>query len=245
MNRMVTIYTTMRQSNAKLEFESFMAGYNAALAELDRQKKIRTDRKNKKLIIEDFLWKNSDFAARHQITSRVYHSGVYHADGKQVVTDGRYLLVHNNADYNKDYEGKIIKDGKEIEGNYPAWQKVIPSDDCMTEDNILTVDVVQSISIVSKTKSMDKQYNQVVKIVKDAKTLITFSMAIIKKLEKFLDCYPESVIMRHKDDLANEHCKSWKAVDAKTGDVFVFMPLSNTSKATHSYDIVYNVVTTL
>lgn len=240
IDRMKTIFIAMRKSNEKLDFESFRAGYNAALAELDRQKKIRTDRKNKKLIIEDFLRTDSDFIAH-----RYFMSGVYHSDGKQIVTDGRYLVVHN-ADYDKDCEGKIIsKDGKEIEGNYPKWEKVLPSDDRMTEDNILSAEVVKCISSASKTKNMDKQYNQVIKIVQDDKTLVTFTMAIIKKLEKFLECYPESIIMRHEDDAENEHGKSWKAVDKKTGDVFVFMPVLNSASSTHSYDIINNVVTEL
>lgn len=236
MDRMKTIFSSMKKSNEKLDYDSFMAGYNAALAELDRQKKIKTDRKNKKLIAEDFLRTDSSF-----VNTRYFMSGVYHTDGKQVVTDGRYLLVHN-AEYNKDYEGKIIKDGKEIEGRYPQYERVIPDDSELVEDSLLTVDVVKSIASASKAKSIKKQNNQIVKIMQGDKTLVIFSMAIIKKLEKFLDCYPSSVIMRHEDDVDNERGKSWKAVDTKTGDVFVFMPIKSSSEYTYSYDIINNVV---
>ena len=239
IDRMTTIFNSMRKSNENLDFESFKAGYNAALAELDRQKQIKTDRKNKKLIVEDFLRTDSDF-----VTNRYFMSGVYHEDGKQVVTDGRYLLVHR-ADYDKEIEGKIIKDGKEIEGRYPLYERVIPEDSKLVEDSTLNVDVVKSISSASKTKSINKQYEQIVKIVSGDKTLVMFPMAIIKKLEKFLDCYPSAVIMRHSDDTDNERCRAWKAVDKTTGDIFVFMPVNNDSKYTHSYDIVSNVVTEL
>ena len=196
----------------------------------------KIDRKNKKLIVEDFLRTDSDFVNTHYCMA-----GVYHEDGKQVVTDGRYLLVHH-ADYDKVLEGKIIKDGKEVEGKYPLYERVIPEDCKLVEDSMLTVDVVKSISSASKVKSINKQYAQIVKIVNGDKTLVVLTMAIIKKLEKFLDCYPSAVIMRHSDDTDNE--RSWKAVDKTTGDIFVFMPVYS-SKYTHSYDIVSNVVTEL
>ena len=239
IDRMTTIFNSMQKFKERLDYESFSAGYNAALAELDRQKQIKTDRKNKKLIVEDFLRTDSGFVSR-----RYFMSGVYHEDGKQVVTDGRYLLVHH-AEYDKVFEGKVIKDGKEIKVQYPQYKRVIPEDSELVEDNTLNVNVIKSISSASKTKRIEKQYEQIVKIVSGDKTLVMFTMAIIKKLEKFLYCYPSAVIMRHADDIDNERCRAWKAVDKTTGDIFVFMPVSNSSKYTHSYDIVSNVVTEL
>ena len=57
---------------------------------------------------------------------RPVFNGLFHDRGNIVSTDG-HVLVSIKSDYDNDLEGKIIgKDGKEIEGRFPSWERVIP-----------------------------------------------------------------------------------------------------------------------
>lgn len=54
-------------------------------------------------------------------------NGVYHDQGWRVASDG-HIMIAVKQDYSEDLEGKVIaKDGSVIEGNYPKWQKIMPT----------------------------------------------------------------------------------------------------------------------
>lgn len=55
---------------------------------------------------------------------------IFHENGRMIATDG-HILVVIDAMYDKSLEGKIIhkKTGQEMEGRYPNYKAVIPSED--------------------------------------------------------------------------------------------------------------------
>ncbi len=65
-----------------------------------------------------------DYTADDQI--RPAMCGVFHDGGFKVASEGHILAAYKDS-YEPEKEGKIIgKDGREIEGKYPAWRTVIP-----------------------------------------------------------------------------------------------------------------------
>jgi len=216
-----------RDDKNKMDFYSFKMGWEASLLELDRQKAMNADRKAGKFIIEDFLNLSKDM-----IDIRYFLTGIYHDSGKQIACDGKYLVLHN-SDYDKKLEGKIVRDGKEIEGTYPKYEKVIPDTKDMKTVDFLTAKDFQLIASTCKIKSMDKLYSMTVLIEKDS-LHVAFPMAILKTVDKFFKCYPEAVLYMNCEDIT----KSWKAVDEKTGDLIVFMPCTMDKIECNS---VYNV----
>lgn len=207
-----------REDKDKMSFDSFKAGWEAALYELDRQKALNANRKAGKFIIEDFL-----NASKRIIAFQNHLTGIYHDRGRQIACDGKYLVLHN-AYYDESMEGKIIRDGKEIKGMYPNYERVIPETEDMKAVDFLTAKDFFIMSSTCKIRSMDKLYGVSVLIEKDSLKL-TFTMAILKTVDKFLKHYPEAVLYMPKDNT-----KAWKAVDKKTGDLIVFMPCDSNGK---------------
>jgi len=84
-------------------------------------------------------------------------NGLFHDRGNIVATDG-HVLVSIKSDYDNDLEGKIIgKDGKVIEGRFPSWEQVIPSE----------------------TKEIDVDAEMLFKAVKNIKTVKFAEMSVI------------------------------------------------------------------
>ena len=127
--------------NAKnKDFQAFKDGWNCCLKELDRQKAMKEDRKANKFIITDFLDDYGDMQLRP------FLCGVYHEHKKQVLTNGAYLLVHNNASYSDEFEGKIIdRNNMEIEGQFPKYASVIPEQCEMIEYKGITKEDIKII----------------------------------------------------------------------------------------------------
>ncbi len=73
--------------------------------------------------------KYDPYASASKDELRPKMQGMYHGDGYGVTSNG-FVLVADKTVYDKKHDGKIIsKDGKEIDGKYPAWKSVIPKVD--------------------------------------------------------------------------------------------------------------------
>lgn len=80
---------------------------------------------------------------------RAVFNGLFHDRGNIVATDG-HILVSIKSDYDNGLEGKIIrKDGKEIEGRFPAWESVIP-----IETKEIDVDAEKLFNAVKNIKTI-------------------------------------------------------------------------------------------
>ena len=85
---------------------------------------------NTKKQLKNKIMKTSDLKKMYGCCSkdelRPVFNGLFHDRGNVVATNG-HVLVSVKSDYDNDWEGKIIgKDGKEIEGRFPSWERVIP-----------------------------------------------------------------------------------------------------------------------
>lgn len=226
----VQFFAKMNENTEKeLDFDSFKKGWECCLDELEKQKALNKERKSGKLIIEDFI--NDSKSIQSALT------GIYHDKGKQICSDGYSLLVHNNAGYEAELEGKIIsKEGVEIECRYPNYEKVIPDFGYMKETNDFTLDDLKIISSSCKLRNKDtlknKHYVQIADVVK-------LSMLIVKTVEKFWYVYPEAKLYCHED---NREENSWILKDEKTGDLLLFMPLYKKSDCNYIYDMESKIV---
>lgn len=218
----------------KSDFEIFRMGYESCLKEIERKKALKTKRKSKKIVMTDFLCDTSYLKYK-----RRFLTGVYHDNGHQVITNGRYMVVHN-ASYSSELEGKIIdRNNLQIEGTFPNWQTVIPKDDSLIETQGLTSKDVKIICSQFKTNSLSKLDALSPIGLKVEGQALGFSILILKMLNKFLNCYPNAIFYRHKKDLT----KSWKILDKESGDFFLFMPIEISAISNCGYKFENQIVT--
>ena len=71
--------------------------------------------------------------------------GVYHDKGWKVATDGHVLLCVKQS-YPEEYEGKIItKYGEVIDGNYPQYRFILPTDTSNWQVHVIDFDAVNNL----------------------------------------------------------------------------------------------------
>lgn len=89
----------------------------------------RSKKMKKELVITDFLHDD-----REMKRERFFLTGVFHDNGMQIITNGRYLIGHH-CNYNDELEGKIVaRNGEIIDSKfYPKWQKVVPTNKELVE----------------------------------------------------------------------------------------------------------------
>lgn len=201
---METFYRLVKMGVTGLDSESFCKGYRQALLDIEQEKAEKTQRKTGKFFAKDFLWESE----------RLFTSLIHYETGKEIVTDGHFLLFVE-SEYDKALENQNTdKDGIKIDYPYPKWQKVVPSiAENYTVRNELK-DILLKADSLEKGKSMAGLYNKAVKIEEG----LIFSFAIIRTVKKFLNCFPQA------DCYINTEDKS-KALVLKTdGGALVFMP---------------------
>lgn len=211
--KIITKYFEKLKKENYTKLELFQSGWTSCLQEQEKQKELKKQRKNKKLILSDYFDKTSSYNCA---------VGVYHDEGKQVITNGFYLLIHYAA-YPIEYEGKIIDgEGREIDINYVDYKRAIPSNENMTEYNGITKEDIAIISRQFSEKSFARQKEKVIAIItKDFK--IAINLCILKRLNSFLATYPEAVLYIPNN---NPTRITWKVKDSKTKDEFVFIALA-------------------
>ena len=117
-------------------------------------------------------------------TLRPVLMGVYHdAEGYAVATNG-IVLIADKQEYNSRKKGKIVgKDGKEINGNYPQWRRVIPA-----ETIPIAIDLQDLSGFIGGLKKMypkkSERKNFVVLIKNSNGVVCYYNMA---QLETFVD----------------------------------------------------------
>lgn len=100
----------------------------------------------------------SDFVSTDK--TRYFMTGIFYEKGFAIATDGR-MLIKLKKDYPAEWEGKIIDPNtlKEIEGTFPAYEKVFPNKDRLVDrtsrlahiSNYLS-EATAAIAISEKTK---------------------------------------------------------------------------------------------
>lgn len=103
----------------------------------------------------------SDFVSTDK--NRLFMNGIFYEKGFAVATDGR-MLIKLKKDYPSEWEGKIIdpNTGKEIEGQFPSYEKVFPNKELLKDrsDRLAHVsnylsEATAAIAISEKTKRFE------------------------------------------------------------------------------------------
>ena len=102
-------------------------------------------------------------------------TGVYHNNGEIVASDSHILLVLKNYAYEAKYEGKVIsKSGEEIDGKYPNYNAVKPSNNTETIqidrdnfNNAIKADKAKKKLLTAKEKKAHKAYYKIDEIYLD------------------------------------------------------------------------------
>ena len=220
------------------KWNDFFKGFLCALNEIEMQNLADADKKAGKFLINDFVRTDKEYC-------RDFMQGVYREEGKEIVTDGRYLIVHHNSSYDSSLE-RVITDvnGRIVNTPFPKWERVLPDDvDLKPSPMSLLLGDVKKITKTIKTKSTKKLTDTCVRI-KDNYykendenncDYVSFNAMILKNLFKFMFVYRDAKLYAPlKDD--DRHSKVWKIIDEKTGDFMIFMPFGSTASPHYIYD---------
>ena len=195
--------------------DAFRKGWEACLIEQQRVAALNKQRKDKKLIIGDFV----DYRKE-----RAFLTGFYCLDGFKVATDGCSLIKIKES-YPVEWDKKIInpKTEEEIEGTLPKYEKVIPDTVDMTESSI-TLEDLRVIRSCDKRKTQSTLRHISVSINDE----VGFTMLSIDKLLKFWESMPNATLYRHEDLR-----KAYMLIDGE--NKFVVMPLYSVDGCTFKY----------
>lgn len=176
----------------------------------------------KELVITDFLHDDREMKRK-----RLFFTGVYHDNGMQIITNGRYLIGHH-CNYNNELEGKIIaRNGEIIDSKfYPKWQTVVPTNKELVECDFF---FKKDIYAICKNFTENSYSNIGWKHILIENKNVAFNAFFLKKLKRFFFYYPNAKIYHHKDSLL----KSWEIIDKDSGDFFLIMP---TAKGAYKYE---------
>lgn len=237
-NEVKTIALRYFEVSGAEKWNDFFKGFLCALNEIEMQNLAEADRKAGKFLINDFVRTDKD--------CRDFFQGVYREEGKEIVTDGKYLIVHHNNSYDPSLEGVITDiNGKiKVGAKFPKWAKVVPDDiDLKPSPISLLLGDVKKITKTIKTKSTEKLTSTYIRI-KDnyykendgsGCDFVSFNALNLKNLFKFIFVYRDAKIYAPaKDD--DRHHKPWKIIDEKTGDFMIFMPCCKSSPLHYTYD---------
>lgn len=222
-NRHLMNYLDMTGENETLA-DSFRAGWAACLLEQQRQKALKESRKNKKIVIGDFVCEGNAYESL---------TGFYCKDGFKIATNKKWL-IKVREDYPEEWEHKIIspKTEKEIKSQYVNYERVIPDLSKMIPDGSLTLEGLRVLRSVTSAKSL-RNLKKISAIV-DGEWIINLSIA--DRLLKVWESMSDAVLYRPKEDLT----KTFMLV--KDDNIFVFMP-SVGIDANFSYSSVNNAIT--
>lgn len=203
-----------------IESSSFKLGYVQALLDLQQEKEVKQQRKDGKVIPEDFCSCSSR-------DIRLYRQCVHYEDGKAVVTDGKFMVALA-YEYPKEKENKnylVCKDrtdtyhtiGEECKDIfYPKWKKAVPDlSSYVTAEDGLRNNLVKAAKM-EKSVKVDRQEKTVFELMPDFK----INAHIAKTAAKFITLYPECSLLVHSEDAL----KCFVLKDEKSGSVYLGMP---------------------
>lgn len=173
----------------------FRAGYAAAVEAMEIEKKKKTEKKNKKFDIYDFI----DLKKYKGLTSHHFLEGVfYDAENKKMVTTNGIYMVYCDSSIPAGYENKIVdKNGVFIDGRFPNWTKPIPADsDIVETDSAKFIDAIYNTDIkMNMTDAAAFKSDAWYKIGE-----FCFAAYYIKLIEKFIKTQKNIKVYIHKED---------------------------------------------
>lgn len=158
-------------------FQGFKKGWEACQTFLEQKSRAKSDRKNKKFVLSDFVVENKD----HPFTSCYYHE-----DGYRYYTES-YFIVRHKEYYDPDIEKKFtdVKTGLPVTfANPPDYLKVIPDKTDLTPFTTLTME-----DFLAMAKAVSKKANKTL----FGKNVLfgdfIASMLLVRMLSRFLEIY--------------------------------------------------------
>lgn len=173
----------------------FRAGYAAAIEAMEIEKKKKTEKKNKKFNIYDFI----DLRKYKNLPSYHFMEGVfYDAENKKTVTTNGIYMIYNDCSIPAGYENKIVdKNGVFIDARFPNWTKPVPADkDLVETDSTAFIDAIHNTDIKMNMTEAAAYKSDVWYKIGD----FCFAAYYIKFLEKFIRTQKDIKVFIHKED---------------------------------------------
>ena len=211
------IFGDVEISSSELSY--FKAGYIAALQEIERNAKIKSDSKTGKFNIYDFL--DADILKQckaGKYGAKYFLSGVYHDNDnkKLVTTNGNFLIYCDSENIEECFQNQIVsKENRIIDGRFPNWQRVIPE-----KSDLLEVPDIKDKILTCSQYAAIKTQQQGLKC-KDTFYIdgLAVSGYMLFMVSKFIKTQKSIKIYRNKDS----YCKAWEIIGDNA--TMIFMPL--------------------
>lgn len=196
-------------------FQGFKKGWEACQIFLEQKSRAKSDRKNKKFVLSDFVVENKD---------RPFTSCYYHEDGYRYYTESHFIVRHKEY-YDPDIEKKFVnvKTGLPVTLCFPPnYLKIIPDKSALVPFTLLAKE-----DFLAMAKAVSKKSNKTLSGKNVLLGDFTMSMLLVRMLSKFLEIYSNATLYV-KDN------KILVAEDEATQDEIV-LALNN-----GSYDFTYD-----
>lgn len=199
-------------------FQGFKKGWEACQKFLEQESRAKSDRKNKKFVLSDFVAEKKD---------RLFTSCYYQEDGKRYYTNGYFIVCHKEY-YDIDIEKKftdVITGLPVTVANPPDYLKVIPDKADLTPFTTLTRE-----DFLAMAKAVSKKAN---KTLLGKNVLIgDFAMQLlsVRMLSRFLEIYSNATLAKNDKTIVAE--------DEATQDTIVltFISKADLTKYNFTYD---------
>lgn len=196
-------------------FQGFKKGREACQLFLEQKSKAKSDRKNKKFVLSDFVTERKN---------RLFTSCYYQEDGKRYYSNGYFMLQHKE-NYDIDIEKKFVdvKTGLPVTLVFPVdYLKIIPDKSVLVPFTLLTKeDFLAMAKAVSKKSSKTLFYKNV--LFGD----FNASILSVRMLSRFLKIYSNATLYVKDKILVAE--------DEATQDKIVLMISHNNTGGSYNF----------
>lgn len=174
-------FKAMCQENDTL-FQGFKKGWEACQTFLAQKSRAKSDRKNKKFVLSDFVAEEK---------RRIFTSCFYHENGYSYYTESHFIVRHKEY-YDVDFEKKFtdVKTGLPVTIANPLdYLKVIPDKTDLTPFTTFTRE-----DFLAMAKAVSKKANKTLFNKNVLFGDFIASMFLVRMLSKFLEIYSNAIL---------------------------------------------------
>lgn len=197
-------------------FQGFKKGWEACQTYLEQKSKAKSDRKNKKFVLSDFVAEKKD---------RLFTSCYYQEDGKRYYSNG-YFMVQHKEYYDIDIEKKFVnvKTGLPVTLCFPpSYLKIIPD-----KTDLVPFTLLAREDFLAMAKAVSRKTNKTL----SGKNVLfgdfNASILSVRMLSRFLEIYSNAILYVNDSNIL-------VAEDEATQDKIVLMISHNNPGVSYNF----------